>query len=344
MLRGLAAVAVMLTHSTYYATQKLDPAFSSWGAGGYGVDLFFVISGFVVGSAAERAQGWRSFATARAIRILPLYWIATTLALALTLLAGQAQNIGHVVASYFLFPSWDTHGDPKPILAVGWTLILEAVFYGVLTFALALRVDTRKAALLGLGGLALLGTVLGDRAGAWSVPLSPLSLEFCLGMAVREAVLRGWTIDRPLAAVSLCGALIILFSPQTWDGAPRLIGAGLPAAVAVWAAVSLEGIRIPRPLLLLGAVSYPLYLFHPMMARVAVEVYARAGLGNVGVATAMAIIASVAVAAGIDRLLPLLSRGRASNRTAPSQGPDQQIAEEDQRADDHQHAFGAVRP
>ncbi|WP_425358229.1 acyltransferase family protein [Brevundimonas subvibrioides] len=80
---------VVVTHSTFYASERLTPGSYVWGRGTMGVDIFFVISGFVMYASSihlERASGgWREFATKRLIRIVPLYWLVTSMKLAILL-------------------------------------------------------------------------------------------------------------------------------------------------------------------------------------------------------------------------------------------------------------------
>lgn len=96
-LRFIAALLVVVTHSTFYAADRLDPDFFVWKGGTVGVDIFFVISGFVMMITASPFQripgGWRYFAMRRITRIVPMYWIATTAKIAtLVVLPGVAIN------------------------------------------------------------------------------------------------------------------------------------------------------------------------------------------------------------------------------------------------------------
>ncbi|HEX8302477.1 acyltransferase [Sphingomonas sp.] len=325
VLRGVAALAVLITHAGYYTAQRLDPSFPIWVGGGHGVDLFFVISGFVMVFTADRARDWQSFVIARARRILPLYWLATSMMLVLSLGMGlPAPSLRHLTESFLLLPTVDAGGYLVPLLAVGWTLVLEAFFYAAIAAALVLKVSPTRLCTLVLGACALGGFALPDSTVTY---LNPLMLEFLFGMILAHLLRQGGRMPSGNAVFALATALLALNVPEAWIGVPRVFATGLPAGIAVWAAVSLEDkVRIPRWAVWAGAISYPLYLFHPIVARAAVEIYARAGLGNVRVATAVAIIASIAVAGGVE-LLQRRSSGRASDRPVPSPSLDQQIAE-----------------
>jgi peptidoglycan/LPS O-acetylase OafA/YrhL len=85
-LRFVAAMLVVLAHSTAMVNERMHLDMFKWRAGWSGVDIFFVISGFVMtissGGLTQRVDGWKIFITRRLIRIVPLYWVATTIKLA----------------------------------------------------------------------------------------------------------------------------------------------------------------------------------------------------------------------------------------------------------------------
>src|ERR1700712_2104089 len=95
-LRVFASLQVLLLHASFYAHERLDDDFELIGPGILGVDVFFAISGFVVAPAVLPRPGgaektWRRFATQRVIRIVPLYWVATSIkVLTLVVLPGAA--------------------------------------------------------------------------------------------------------------------------------------------------------------------------------------------------------------------------------------------------------------
>src|ERR1700760_1806110 len=82
VFRFIAALMVIILHSTYYLSERLIPGFPTYAAGYNGVCLFFVISGFVMIISSQKllnaAGGWKIFAVKRVIRIVPVYWIITT--------------------------------------------------------------------------------------------------------------------------------------------------------------------------------------------------------------------------------------------------------------------------
>ncbi|HLY79167.1 MAG TPA: acyltransferase, partial [Caulobacteraceae bacterium] len=149
-LRGFAALSVV----AYHAFQWIDDRF--W-VGAAGVDVFFVISGFIiwtVGSGEEASPGvfvWR-----RLTRVAPAYWLATGAVIALatlwpTLLRQVTLSPAHVALSLAFIQHIDPRGLPFPVLPPGWSLNYEAVFYGLFTLVLfapaALRFRLLLAAL-----------------------------------------------------------------------------------------------------------------------------------------------------------------------------------------------------
>jgi len=166
-LRAAAAFSVAALHVLHDAI-GLDPGGLAaslhdalpWQAG---VDLFFVISGFVMVYSSADLFGQRSgrtvFMTRRVVRIVPLYWAATTLFLLIALIAPSA--ISHddltsarIVMSYGFIPAWSSSGFIQPIYSLGWTLNYEMFFY-VIFAAFISQSRTRALLLIGLtlGGL-----------------------------------------------------------------------------------------------------------------------------------------------------------------------------------------------
>jgi peptidoglycan/LPS O-acetylase OafA/YrhL len=117
----------------------------NWENGAAGVDIFFIISGFVMVISSrrfvDRAGTWLIFLRHRAVRIVPLYWLLTTVKIiAVAILGGVVLRTGlgfnFVTGSYLFLPVTDSAGHFRPVLPVGWTLTYEFLFY--LLFAAAL--------------------------------------------------------------------------------------------------------------------------------------------------------------------------------------------------------------
>jgi exopolysaccharide production protein ExoZ len=282
-LRFFAAFLVVLNHSTFYASERLLPGTGFWHQGAAGVNIFFVISGLVMvvstTTLRDRVDGWKIFALHRIIRIVPLYWAATTLKLVVfivlpaTVLHSQF-NIFHIVSSYFFIPTVNAEGEFKPFLAVGWTLYFEMFFYGLFALALYLRCNLYYFVGAVLAIFASLSVYRSEGVPA-TMFFDAVVLQFFFGMLVatttwRSDVLNEVTRRHPIvpALLSLSGTLLLL-APIEVPGLPDAFRTGVPAVMivlgVVWLEPHLKG-RLPKSLLILGDASYAIYLFHPLIA------------------------------------------------------------------------------
>ncbi|NKJ02910.1 peptidoglycan/LPS O-acetylase OafA/YrhL [Novosphingobium sp. SG707] len=317
-LRFLAAFMVVWVHSTFYTHERLDASTAIFALGANGVRLFFVISGFVMVVSSQRligaARRAQVFAMKRILRIVPLYWLVTSVKL-VALLAAPAVVLhakvdwGYVIRSYLFIPAVNVDGEIKPLLGVGWTLNFEMFFYAL--FALALLIRIRPLLLIApvlvlLSGLSLL------HAPDWPPELlfwsDPIILDFLAGMVLAGWVGQGKALPVPVAALSALAGLGWLFVPWLHPIVPGLVGSlltTLAAGVVVAGAVALEpvlGPRMPRFALFMGAASYSLYLVHPLVAPASPHV-----LGRLGIHTpVLAVILSILVAMVAGALCYLL--------------------------------------
>lgn len=323
--RALAALMVVLFHmgSTDYASR-----FSGHWLGA-GVDIFFVISGFIMyWTTAGRDVTPGGFIRRRLLRIVPLYWLVTTVMVALILLVPQVVRSGsfdlpHVVASY-LFVPWmhPVLNYPFPVVVPGWTLNYEMFFYVVFAACLALP-ERRRPWGLGavLGGLVLAGWIFDPHQVQTRFYTSTLLLEFLFGTGIGMLVRQGKLMPRGLAL-----ALVPVILPALWllDGAPQQgLTWGVPAAVFVYGVISLErqGLMPRLPLLLLlGNASYSLYLIHPMVLSALDQVLERTGVAAAataplpGLGLSLLVIAITATAGCICYLLVEQPLGRIAHR------------------------------
>jgi exopolysaccharide production protein ExoZ len=328
VLRGVAALMVVVGHSQSAVSGAVASggqvfvrsALVPWGAG---VDLFFVISGFIIVHASMRLFGRpgarRDFVTRRLIRIVPLYWLVTTLFLALlaaaTLKGGDPfPDTMAILASYAFLPA-DTHGDGRlfPVFDLGWTLNYEMLFYALLALVVALprrRALAMLAVLLAL--LVGIGQVVPLPPAAWFWT-RPIVLDFGLGVVVGALVAAQVVLPKPLrAAIGVVGIAVLLADPgHVFDGPvgitvanawPRVLFAGLPVAAVLAAALLGPEPRLPRlavPFTRVGDASYSLYLFHPF-ALIAMEkaVQKLPSLRNVpgGLLALVTVVAAIALA------------------------------------------------
>ena len=303
ILRAAAAIAVVLYHVGVEKSHICADVGGSCAAdlrfGIDGVRLFFMISGYIMVVSSWNAFGkpgasWK-FIQRRVQRIVPLYWIMTTLgvigiALAPSMLTVPILDPLYVAGSYLFYPVTRVNGLVRPIANLGWTLELQVMFYVV--FMAALQFNRKLGLILTMAFLALFtaGGVLGLYG--QSVPLNfwsdPIILDFIVGMVV--AILYKGGIVLPRSAVwglglasLILAAGVVLQTPwiKSFPEAnllPRLI-VGLPAATLfVLSTLGPQLIAsglIARISLVLSNASFSLYLAHPFMLRISAKIWAK---------------------------------------------------------------------
>lgn len=258
VLRAVAACGVVALHASARPANEVGPA----GLGAAGVDLFFVISGFIMANVA-RGRTARAFITDRLWRIYPLWWCAV-----LPWLFLVPRDLPGVASSVTLWPIYPG-GYYLPSLEVGWTLGFELLFYCGMSLAIA----TRPALPLTAYAVLLAGAL------ATSSPLlhfigSPLAIEFLMGAAVARLPRAAWFgLLIPLGLIFLLltdpAIGLVEFTVNPHLALSRVLSWGAPAALVLWGALSLERLfehRLFRVPVLVGDASYSIYLFHPLVA------------------------------------------------------------------------------
>ena len=290
-LRALAALAVVLYHMHLwewkaYGDSGVVPRWNS--IGDAGVDLFFVISGFIMlhiqPTRLATGRAWGEFLGRRMARIFPPYWCVCLLLLPLwwqapKLFNNYYQNQVDIIRSFLLLPQ-----DFTPLLAVGWTLIHEVFFYIVVSFALFLSPVGRIR--FGLLWFLLVAVVFWQFGQAHfgqnrvlQLVFSPFSLTFLLGYFL--ALCHPWIRRLPWLvslAVLLVGCVWLGFGAASIPRVGvypdnnhmfRFVAFGLPCALLVCGVLGLDAHwqRGSRILARLGDASYALYLTHlPLVA------------------------------------------------------------------------------
>jgi exopolysaccharide production protein ExoZ len=347
VLRGLAALLVVVGHAIHetqvmgnaLGRAPIDGSLVRWSTG---VDIFFVISGFIMVYSStqlfQRPGGWRSFLWRRFVRIVPLYWLLTTLLLLGAFVAPRLLNVPiddwrHVLASYLFIPSLRAPGEIRPVMALGWTLNLEMFFYAL--FACTLALPMRRAVLVLTAFLALLAGI-GLAVEPTQVQLAfwtqSIILEFAFGCLLALAYLRGLRIGATpallLASAGLAG-LVQWPVPVEWQ-LPDALRWGIPALMIVAAAALHPGAgskgnvssRLPNLAVLLGNVSYSLYLVHPFVLRPLRNLWTQL-IGNalpltayVAAATIAACLAALLLYRYVEQPLLRAMRGRRADQAA----------------------------
>ena len=253
-LRFFAAVAVLWAHISLIIKERFgNPAFPISDIGFTGVAVFFVISGFVMFVSTPYLIGvngaGKDFALRRIIRLVPLYWIATTLKLLIVLLIPSETFHSsfmpfHTIASYLFIAARNKAGDISPLHAVGWTLNYEMFFY--LLFATALYF--KKSPLLFVGGILICLVVSGLFFDPYTTPafvayMQPIVLQFLLGMLIGYVCVKGWKVNTYFLVLLLLTGLYIDITVKvpSYDlGWKSFVIVGIPSAFIVAAMALLE--------------------------------------------------------------------------------------------------------
>ncbi|HVJ42080.1 MAG TPA: acyltransferase [Dongiaceae bacterium] len=290
VMRAVAALAVLLFHQSLLSI-------------GYaGVDIFFVISGFIMGSVGERERPG-DFMAHRLIRIVPLYWAVTLGMCLMAFVPGLFANFTFdgpsLLKSLFFIPYAQPNGEIWPLVVPGWTLNYEMLFYLVFWLGLVARRPLIVTALL-LGSLIFSGLIFHPQNAVWRSWSDPLLLEFVAGLVLsRLDWLRGRAVGGGLLLLGVLGyGLAAYIGGDT--GAWRPIILGLPAFALVSGALALERANAwpnLRPLERIGDWSYSLYLLHGLAMKAVEKPLASLPLAALSwLAVPLGILASLALA------------------------------------------------
>ena len=301
ILRAIAALTVVVYHLGVEASKICDATRQACAYdttfGLNGVALFFMISGFIMVTISwddfAKPGAALGFLRRRLERVVPLYWIVTTLAvvgvmIVPSMLSVPVMDLGYIVSSYLFWPVTRVNGLVRPIANLGWTLDLEMMFYLVFTCALFCKRATGMllsiAALLLLSALKMSGifAVGGNLA---SVPFNfwgdPIILNFIIGMLAAIVYQNGLRLKGPLtlgllavAAAACLGQRLGLEDYSMTlreDGLlNRSLGMG-PALLIFIAGTFGPQVDVSKTFwryaVLLGDASYSIYLLHPFALR-----------------------------------------------------------------------------
>lgn len=316
-LRFIAAAAIVVRH-VFMELEQHGIAFPGrdlllavpWGAG---VDVFFVISGFVITFGAvgkePSAGAAGDFIVRRLIRLWPTYALFTALMLvAMAVIPGMLNHPtidpAHTAAS-FAFVPWPEPGDGEffPVLGQGWTLNYEMFFY--VCFAATMFAPARfRAAMLWAGGIALVVAGL-----IWRLPAplhyyaDPIVVEFLFGVGL-AVLYRRWNFRSSWAiGAAIAGFAAICILAFQWPDVHRAVKAGIPGALIV-AGVVFSGPTVERyfgcaALATLGNASYALYLSHTFVVNLLLAIWLRIDATDpwifAGVAAVSSVLASLLV-------------------------------------------------
>ncbi|SCW86866.1 exopolysaccharide production protein ExoZ [Rhizobium mongolense subsp. loessense] len=303
-LRAFAATAVAVYHIGFIFGWEWRPLAA-------GVDLFFVVSGFIMWSVtAGKSVRPAEFLAHRIIKIVPLYWLFTIIfVVGATLSPGPfdeaSSTVSEVAKSLLFIPYSARNGAVEPALAVGWTLNFEMFFYLVFAFGLLLKERHRLTFLtVTLGGL-MLARFLSSEVAAFKVVASPLLSEFLAGIFIAVWYLSGKALPKAMdtlfIAVGVAGIALSFWVEPPEGGFRRALMWGSPAALLLIGALSYERTGRQRKFEFLrhiGDASYAIYLSHLITIAFCKYIFDKTGLepGNAPLSQQLGLFAAVFVA------------------------------------------------
>jgi exopolysaccharide production protein ExoZ len=285
LLRAVAAYLVVFVHISEILPK--NPTASFLHDKGYaGVDLFFIISGFImVYTTDAKTISGGQFLLNRIKRIVPLYYSVTLLVFAISatlpfVFRSTSPDFYSLLKSLAFLPFEKTPGRIYPIYYLGWTLNYEIFFYVI--FAASMLLWYRMRVIVSAFIIASLVLARIDSSDPGSITIyfysRPIMLDFCLGMIIasfRNQILIATRRIPALAWLTLLFGITSLLIGSSFVQSARslydpptntFITFGLPAALIVLAAIGLDDIKTRgQPWQLfqeLGNASYSIYLSH----------------------------------------------------------------------------------
>ena len=301
-LRAIAALMVVVYHMHFWVKPLgFEGPWPIWLKSG--VDIFFVISGYIMVATTDgRGTSTGRFYWNRIKRIVPIYWILTAVAILMIGWSGW-----HSIASFLFIPEMHPDRDKfYPVIIPGWTLNYEMFFYLIFGAALCLRHQIRIWTVTGILLFLVVTGWLFQADGIAGFYTRPIILEFAFGMLLARMQWKvpGWIL--PIGFI----LIPVLYSVTDI----RLIAFGLPAALIVSSALSLEK-RMPNWELpkLIGDGSYSIYLLHvTILGLVAPFVY-QIGLGwqfYMALAFVCSVVAGLALYWWIEKPIGMMLAGK----------------------------------
>ncbi|NIE98547.1 acyltransferase [Pantoea sp. Acro-805] len=335
-LRGIAALMVVLTHIAHKGQQYGTGSLNWFHVGGNGVDLFFIISGFIMCVTTHNKKiTLLNFLLHRVIRIIPLYWLLSLAALIIFLVAPQMVNSSGgktgIIQSFFLIPD-----GVKFLIQNGWTLSYEFYYYLIFSVFIFLT-DIRSIRYLGVSLTILLlsgmGLILQPTTPFPAFLFSNMLLEFMLGVL-------GFVIisNIKLSKISACLMIMLGLTWVTYNnvyGTPdlpfgKVVTSGLPMFLIFLGALSLEPWFatshgwLVRAFEQIGNSSYSLYLVHPFILSPVALILKKLGLLSPALFTVVllsgAVISGLLTYRFIEKPLGRLTQRWGKNRAAKKNG------------------------
>jgi exopolysaccharide production protein ExoZ len=263
-MRGIAALSVVCGHAVSARPDMVGPGLAKGALTilASGVDIFFVISGFIIASTAAAQRDPWNFVFRRAVRIFPVYWLVLAAALVssswIVLSPGERPALDFGLIFAWTYPNW--------YIAPAWSIAFELHFYAAVAIILAVA-PSRLFELLFAGlGIVLVAVAFRLQLGIYS---HPLVLEFGAGVGIaylqRNSGLRFSRRNLVLSVVLFAAGWYWIFLHGSPDPhLARVATYGLASALLIHAVVAaeIEGKSFSPILQWLGEISYALYVVH----------------------------------------------------------------------------------
>ena len=296
VLRAIAAFAVLVFHlgeglKIDFGLYEANP----FALGANGVDMFFVISGFIICYASMGTVSPIEFLKKRIFRIVPLYYLLTfgvfVIALvAPSLLSSTEANGWHLLKSLVFVPYANSEGLIQPLLFLGWTLNFEMFFYLIFALCMGFKARELMAAIVvvliaGIGYFVHFGQVVPDFFSR------SIILNFAWGIGV-FLIYKHWPGVIARIRWLWIPATLVIIAQFFWT-APlaREFSIGIPSAFILASVLNFKDIKGPvgEAGKTVGDASYSLYLVHPYFIQLSVVVT----LAVLGVSLLTAILVSI---------------------------------------------------
>ncbi|MFS8115235.1 acyltransferase [Rhizobium jaguaris] len=277
-LRAVAAISVVFFH----VSETYDLGFK---IGASGVDIFFVISGFIMWVTTQgKLTTPQEFMSRRISRIVPVYWIATIVTVVMIIMKPlfffeADPSATNFVGSLFFLPLIKDDAL-HPIVVQGWTLSYEMFFYLIFCISLLLSEFGRFCFLL--MALVLIVAVHSQMPFSYArVFTAPMILEFAAGVIIGRLWTSNFRIPFRIAMALMIAGFVLLLISALLPNFDRVLRWGVPATLLILGAVFAERERGSPELAVmhfLGDASYSIYIWHVLTAVIVTAILLRVGV------------------------------------------------------------------
>jgi exopolysaccharide production protein ExoZ len=275
-MRGFAAACVMVFHGTQIIQRETGYTYlhNIFMAGFLGVDIFFVLSGFIIFYTSKpESFDVATFLKRRFVRVYPIYWLVTIGLIGMYLISpspGQnyKSNFSVIFNSFTLFP------QEHYVLGVAWTLTYEIIFYLVFALTCLISIKCFYYTFSVWGVVILLTYFLNIHSSVFALNalINPIILNFSFGCILaylykKHSAFSYWKWAAAAGMLLLAGTWLLYYVVVSADKTAftslisRVYLFGIPSAIMIFGLLYFKG-WVPKLLVTVGDASYSLYLIH----------------------------------------------------------------------------------